>query len=140
MNKWYVEEVYTPDDADRDRVRRYGGFEAPKGTSIKDLAMSGLVSVGMSKEWASHWLSREADLAGTTVQGGKFDFEIQGDNGTFKYTMSKAPIERVAALVVMVNDQPVAVRSSQAVDLPALAAKHKLPVESFTVVRVEDFG
>lgn len=138
--KWHVEEVYTPDDHDRTRTRKYGEFEAPRGLPVKEIALLGMMSVGLTREWAAWNLQQEADLAGTTIEDGKFDFQVAANTGNFLYVMSKTPIERPAAWVAMVNNTPVAVRpwDIHAHELKTIAEGLKLPVEAFTVVKVSD--
>lgn len=140
MTKWYVEEVYTPDDTDNDRTRRYGEFEADKKTPVKDLAVLAMMQVGWDRGPAERQIKDDADLEGTTIEDGAFDFVTFGNNGEYSYTVSQEPIPKPAAYVVMVNNQPVAVRpwTVSEKELGTIAARLKLPVESLSVTKVDD--
>lgn len=139
MVKWYVEEVYTHDDSGIDRRRKYGEFEAPAKTPVPELAVLALVSTGFSKESAGQKIKDEADLDGTTVEDGDFGFTFWGNNGEYEFLVSQEPISKVAAYVVMVNGQPVAVRPFEP-DVAEIAGRLKLPASAFSVVKVEDVG
>lgn len=140
MTKWYVEEIYTPDDTDSDRNRRYGEFEADKKTPVRDLALKAMLATGWQEPVAESFIKNTADLEGTTIENGVFDFLIFGDSGEFRFMVQQTPHARPAAYVVMANNQPVAVRpwSVSEQELGMIADRLKLPVTALSVVKVDD--
>jgi hypothetical protein len=139
LTKWYVETVYTHDDSSIPRRNRYGEFEAGK-VPVPELAILALVSTGWGRENAESVIKGEADLDGTTIEDGGFGFNFWDNNGQFDVTVSREPIPKAAAYVVMVNGQPVAVRpwEPREDDMAAIAGRLKLPISAFSVFKVED--
>lgn len=140
MRTWFVQEVYTPDNADNDRRRKHAEFEYPETPGVPELAIAGMVAIGWGKGVAERHIKDNADLDGTEIEDGILSFIVFGDNGEYEVTIQTEPFPEPAAYVVVVNDRPLAVRNSQPrpQDLLEFAAKYKLPVESFSVVRVTD--
>ncbi len=142
MSKWYVEQVYTPEDTDNDRTRKYGEFEAEKGTAVRDLGVLAMVSIGWVREVAERHIKEEADLDGTTVEDGGFDFMVFSNNGEFAYQVSKTPIAKAVAWVVLLfpAGKPVAVRPCEPreQDLAEIAARLGVVPTTLGVVKVED--
>lgn len=138
--KWYVEEIFTPDDTDIDRARRYGEFEADKKTPVRVLALAGMKAIGWQEPTAESYLRAEADLEGTTIEDGAFDFTIFGGNGEYQFVFQQTPHTKPSVWVVVVNNQPVAVRpwKPSPVELQRIADRHRLPVEAFLPIEVTD--
>ncbi len=140
LRTWYVQEVYTPDDAENDRRRTHSQFEGPEELSTPELAVMGMMAVNWSKAAAERQIKDDADLDGTEVEDGVLSFIVFGDSGEYEITIQTEPFPTPAVYVVMVNDQPVAVRNYQPrpQNLQTIADRLKLPVESFSVVKVLD--
>lgn len=144
MPIWYVEEVFTPSDSNGDRTRKYAEFAAEAKTPVPKLAAQAMVRCGWFHHAAQQNLRDEANLDGTTIQNGSFDFNIFSGLGEYTYKVSRMPIHKAAnaaiVYVVMADGKPVAVRSRAVSELTLaeIAAKLDVPVASLSVVKVED--
>ena len=142
---WFVQEVYTPDDAENDRRRKYAEFQYSEKPGVSELAVAGMVAIGWDQNVAERKIKDDAVLDGTEIEDGMLSFIVFGNNGEYGVTIQTEPFPTPAAYVVMVrggchNGQPVAVRNYQLPpsELEQIAGKLRLPVEFFSVVKVLD--
>lgn len=142
MNKWYVQETFSPDDSGEDQTRKRFEFEALNTSTPPVLAGLALDVCGWNPIEAAKVVTKEVDLGWVDLEeDDEFDFDVHLQSGTTTFTLRRKPFPPRGVFVVVVNDKPVAVRKTEEAAkwaLVRLAEKHKVPTEAFSVVKIED--
>lgn len=115
MNKWYVQETFSPDDSAVDQTRKRFEFEALNAATPVELAKRAMVAVGWGSSEADKVANKEVDLDWVDLEEeDEFDFDVHLQSGTTTFTLRRKPFPpRLVFVVTGWNNEPIAVRSSR---------------------------
>lgn len=115
MNKWYVQETFSPDNSELDQTRKRFEFEALNTATPVELAKRVMVVTGWETLTADRVVTREVDLDWVDLEeDDEFDFDVHIESGTTTYVLRRKPFPpQMVYVVTGFNNEPIAVRNTR---------------------------